>query len=987
MSADAWANAGAVPAGAGESAPTADQGASSDPWMIAGAVPASAGRMPIQAQTPDTPAPAGTAPASQAPPPPAAQAVVTGAGKGVRAAMEGAGDVADFAPDVVKGLINLPGDVNKMAGGQGFGAPLPYHVVRTAAATLADQLGLPKDQNTLDRLGSAIVEGVTASLGVGGALSALKGAGGVAGAVGEASASPAANIVTGATGATAGQLTAEAGGGPVAQTVASLLGGAAGGLALHGATPQVETTPAVPRAQGPVARAVAPYAAAVLPGAAERAAGARIAGAATDPAAVQASLAQSGELIPGSQPTAFQQTGDAGLGGLERDVATRNQPAFQERAAQQNAARVQALGDIQRGADPNDVAATLRQQFQDLDTAHEDAVDQATQAAQAKAAAFGGTLPADQYGQVIRDAMHTGERGAAAHVSSFYDAIDPHGDLTGNLQATRQGAQQIADSVGPTAMPMSAPEADVFAKAADLPDLAPAKQLIDLRQYLNAVARDPAVAGTPTSARLTQLRGIIDDNLANTISQQIANEAPAVAAGALDASQSMAAKVQSWRDNFIANRNAGVATGDVRGASDASLGAPAVPGVRGTEGAPGEGPPSATRPAPVPGTPSFDEAARERLIAANQAAREKAQTWGPAAIKSILAKDSNGNFRVSDGAVGAKYFHPGASGFQHMQEALTASPSSRAALVDYAATTLRRAAMNEDGTVDPTKFQRWNSAYSDALRALPAEARAKFADAASASQTLAQARAARTAALTAAQSGAIGRVMKLTEPEDVTRAIGSILNGRTAAADMKQLALATKGNPDARAGLRQAVANYVAQKLVGNTEAGTSGVSQIKGDAYQTFVKNARPALNLIFSPEEVHAMAAVAEDIQRSNRSLNSKPAGTPGTAHDVLAGLKRAAGHGSKSMLDIVGGVIGHHLGGEAGLAAGIGAAELVKGLESKGISRIDQLVAQSMLDPPLMAELLKKAPTTGAPMSFKPLTIALLRSGAATGVSPRH
>ena len=375
--------------------------------------------------------------------------------------------------------------------------------------------------------------------------------------------------------------------------------------------------------------------------------------------------------------------------------------------------------------------------------------------------------------------------------------------------------------------------------------------------------------------------------------------------------------------------------------------------------------------------PTFDEAARQRLVAANAASAEHHGTWSLPAIKSILAKDGNGNFKMSDGRVGAAFFHPGASGFEHMQHLLKASPQSLAAIADYAATSLRRipGALKEDGSLDPAKFEAWRKAHEDALRALPDAVKARFADAASAGQALADAKAARVAALKEAQAGAIGRVMKLTEPEDVTRAVGSILNGRTAVADMKQLALATKGDANAHAGLRQAVANHIATKLLGNTEVGTSGVTAIKGDAFQTFMKTAKPALHLVFSPEEVRTMEAIAEDIQRSNRTINSKPAGTPGSAHDVLAGLK-AGGHG-KSMLDMMGVVIGEHAHGPVGAIIGGVGVHLIQALHGAGVSRVDQLVTKAMLDPALARELLKKAPAKVTPASLRPLAVALARS----------
>src|SRR6185437_4235147 len=74
-------------------------------------------------------------------------------------------------------------------------------------------------------------------------------------------------------------------------------------------------------------------------------AGQRLASAASDVGAVKGALDQGAAhpLVPGSNPTLGQATGDMGLLGLERGQATRNPTPFLERRAEQNAARVNAL--------------------------------------------------------------------------------------------------------------------------------------------------------------------------------------------------------------------------------------------------------------------------------------------------------------------------------------------------------------------------------------------------------------------------------------------------------------------------------------------------------------------------------------------------------------------------------------------------------------------------------------------------------------------
>lgn len=768
--------------------------------------------------------------------------------------------------------------------------------------------------------------------------------------------------------------------------LAGVVGGLFGGGAVGGAEAAAQAA-----RSAPVPEVVRNMAAGFSPQAAETAAGRVLAKAASDPAAAQAALEQPGEIVPGSQPTAFQQSGDQGLGQLERAQAAKNPAPFNDRRAEQNNARVQALGTIQQGADPNDVSATLRQHLADLDAQTEARVNQQAQAAQGRAQQIGGHGTPEGYGEQIRGLAGDSEDAARAREGALWKAVDPNGDLTGNVSQTIQAAQDIAGSLPRAAKPMDGEEAGVFTAARELQPLSPVSELIALRSRVNdALAQELKTNGrTASYARLSQLRGAIQDNLANTISQAIANEQPLIERGVIEPSQSIAAKVQSEVDVWRAQRAATLAGGDGQAATAAPLGAAAVHGVPGAEGQAAEvagGRTGGT--APSPGTPSFDEAASQRLAEATAATKDRARTYGLGPVGQILAKGSASDlYRLPEGQVPRKFFHPGPTAYSDLQALFKATGQDRAmpAVVDYAASSLRRAAMNEDGTLDPAKYERWRAAYTDALRALPADIKARFADAASASEALADARAARTATLKDAQAGAIGRVMNLTEPQDVTRTIGTVLNSRTAAADMKQLALATKGKPEARAGLRQAVADYMASKLIGNTEAGTSGVHQIKADAYQTFIKNARPALNLIFTPEEVRSMEAIAEDLQRANRSISAtKLPGGSNSPQDFWATLKRAKVPGGHSLMNVLAAVAGEHQGGLVGAVALAGLTHFAQALHGAGAARIDGLVTQAMLNPKLAAELLKKVSAKPTPATFRPVAAALVKSIAPTNAA---
>jgi hypothetical protein len=730
---------------------------------------------------------------------------------------------------------------------------------------------------------------------------------------------------------------------------------------------------AAARPPGPVARVVAPFAARFSDKAAAEQAGARIAGRASDLPAVRANLAQGpAEIVPGSMPTTFQQTGDVGLGAFERELATApgGPEQFAQRRADQNSARVSSLNGIQAGADPVDVAKTLRGHFDTLDAQTQAEVSAATQAAQQRGAGIGGNDTPEGYGERTRAAVTAAEDAARAREGALWRAIDPEGNLTGNVSQTKAAAQQIQSSLAGTAKPMAGEEAAIFQTAQDMPALAPVSDLIALRSRLSAEMRNELIANgrSPAYARLSQLRGEIQDNLSTSIAHQVQQDDGAVARGMMPAEQAISAKINSWVDEHRARKNeaaggypqgdpagyAGAGSGAIRGpdraAGDTGGGVGRLAGDQGVQGG-----------QPAPNTPTFDDEAAGRLSAATDATKQRAATFGVSPVSQVTAtQGTQGQFRLPNGQVPGRFFHSGQNGFEHMQAALRASPEAQPILEDYAAMSLRRAAMRDDGTLDPAKLTRWRDAHQDALRALPPETVARFTDASAASEALAEAAQNRTAALANAQQGAIGRVMGLTEPQDVTRTIGSVLGGRTSVADMKSLWNATKGDENARAGLRQAVADHILNKYIGNTEAVTSGVNQIKADGFQTFIRQNRAALTDGFTPEELNRMEAIAADIQRAKRSEQAvRMPGNSNSAQDILATTKNATAKGGRSLLNTIFAGIGLHAGGLAtAIPAALG-ADLIQGLRQAGIERVDQLVTRAMLDPAVARSLLEVMP----------------------------
>jgi len=243
---------------------------------------------------------------------------------------------------------------------------------------------------------------------------------------------------------------------------------------------------------------------------------------------------------------------------------------------------------------------------------------------------------------------------------------------------------------------------------------------------------------------------------------------------------------------------------------------------------------------------------------------------------------------------------------------------------------------------------------------LPASVRNRLANPGRAEEAVTAAAAARKQRMDTFDHSELAKVMG-TESGDVVRQIGSVFNSRDAVSRMQELATAANGNPAAKAGLRRAVVEHIQSQFLSNTEAGTTGASQIKADAFQTFMRTKQDVLAKVFKPEEIGALRAVAQDLQRANRTINAtKLAGGSNTAQDTA---HRAAMDGTilnKIAIDAAIGVAAHVATNSAsgGLAGWLG-ARTVSALRDAGISQVDDLVKEAMLNPELARTLLQKVP----------------------------
>jgi hypothetical protein len=459
-----------------------------------------------------------------------------------------------------------------------------------------------------------------------------------------------------------------------------------------------------------------------------------------------------------------------------------------------------------------------------------------------------------------------------------------------------------------------------------------------------------------------------------------------VAQGELSPEQTLQARYQKVADEWVRQR-----AGQSVGASAANIGAGGSASVsrafrgqgqggsrfRGAEG-------GQELSGDVPLAPNFDQAARDRLNTASAATRDRKQTYdtGPVGT-SLRSAGMQGQYRAMDSAVPAQIFRRGPSGFQSVEAYRKAAgdPKAMGVVGDYAAASLRQAALKPDGTLDPVRFSAWRKAHADALRALP-ELAGRFEDAATASRAVEDVAAIRRDALEHYQRGAFGQLIDAHGPEDVTRVIGGLFGQKDSGKAMRALVAETGKDPAAQQGLRKAVVEHIMRKFISNTEAGTTEQGLVKSDQFQTFVKNNAPVLRQIFNENEVNSLRAVASDLQQANRSITAvKLPGGSNTAQDTAA-----------RQLSILSKLVHHGRDAAAGAALGLGAAgpigaivgtlggAAVTAMRDAGMKRVDDLVRDALLNPELARKLLAKGPESG--MTSRQIAIAqyLRRNSAA-------
>ena len=210
-----------------------------------------------------------------------------------------------------------------------------------------------------------------------------------------------------------------------------------------------------------------------------------------------------------------------------------------------------------------------------------------------------------------------------------------------------------------SAKPMEGEEKDIFGLVKNYnPDM-PLADLSDLRSRTSAAMRQELMTNgaTPAYARLTRLRGAIQNNLADAATNQAGQDAADVSRETIAPQQTIAGKLQGWANDFYANR-AAQAGANIEGDLGQTSGVGSTANAR-FDGAglpPAGGSGSVAGDQSVPPQP-FDQAAADRLAQATQATKDRAGTFNQGPAKQVLAKaGTQDSYRLAGSARAGEIF-------------------------------------------------------------------------------------------------------------------------------------------------------------------------------------------------------------------------------------------------------------------------------------------------------------------------------------------
>lgn len=711
----------------------------------------------------------------------------------------------------------------------------------------------------------------------------------------------------------------------------------------------------------------------------------------------------SGEIVPGSVPTVAQLSGSQKLARLGEGLKTSDAGApLLEAESAQGAARAQSLRDIGPGgpANPSAVSAHLRGQFakQDAVAAQAENAARASRetAVQAQPGANGATTPF-QAGKQIQDTLAQGDARRQAATSALYDKLTERNPVV-NMTPLADTVNSIRGEVVANKGELSAPENKILDRAQDLAESKDTTwgQVNQLRADLNSeidVSLGPLGQRTPATRRLTMLKSGLDASLADAAAKAVEADPEyrkEVAAAEFPA--------QTGPHGAAGGREAGDGASDNEGDGGSPAGGPLSPGDLG-EGHPGSGGQdggagrhaSGQRDATAPagaavgadaeaeqrtqGTVGADEPplsqtspnftaedAQAYRDAVSSHAQRKALYANPV-VGPLLRKAPGGDLALAPEKVVQSIVAPGAKGGEIVRALRATAEDDPSVMTHYQTAIgldLRRAALDPDGTVNLSRLNSWRKAHAPILSELP-EVGKRLDTIRGAQQMVEAATAARIAATKEFDTKAIQAFLHGDDPGVAMRAL---LNGTPA--DASRLLSKLQASAPALAGAKQALANYLAERLLVPT-AGGEGEEAARIASVRSMLRNPgqMQIVRQVLGPQAPARLRRVVQDFDAYNaNSLSRINAG--GSRTQPLQQIARDLAE-PKTMMGRVIAQISSPLG--AAVAGGIthpisdlatqAGAAMFRGWRGQQLTAATELLSRALADPKLFLELTRPVP----------------------------
>lgn len=717
------------------------------------------------------------------------------------------------------------------------------------------------------------------------------------------------------------------------------------------------------------------------------------------------------QIVPGSMPTTAQLAPTPEAVGLEQAHRVATPAPFIKRAQEQNAART---GQIDQqapvGSSAASVGAFFTQQLKDMDNAFTRSTESSRQNVQTATEGLGGQQTTAAYGDQIRAPLVARNQGAKGAESALWEAIDPDGKLALPLSEVQTTARDLLKEVNPNlGDKVGGQEHQILSGAVDLPEVIPFRDAQRLRANIGQAERE--LRASPGNDQSLRRLGILKRALDSDIAAGADNAAAADSA--------IAGRIQG----FVGEGGGGqsqTGTSGGRGAAEGSAGAEA--GVGGAGGSLGQEPgrprdagsnrglaseapdgASSTTDA-VPGTgpaslnPNFDPEAARRYAEARSATLERKQTFGLGGVGQILKPGRQGaEFATPSGAVPTKIFTRGPTEPAEVAQFIEAvgGPEAAASIGrETLANELRQSGIiKADGTLDATKFARWQERRSATLEQFPGLPE-QFRTAEAAQRTLDDVSAAHVKAVDEFERHAANHFIK----DDPMVAVRKAFSSGNPTETFGQLVRAVRGNADAEGGLRRAVVDFIQEKMTSTAPAGTDDLNFLKGAVYRDWIDKHAAPLKVIFGGQGFQNLNAVGQDLRRVAQGSTATTG--PDTAQKLLGakrvGLIQGGFHGTALAVigEQIGEVLAHMVGGEGITGKVVGATVggggyLFHALRQSGIANVNDLVRQAMLNPMVARELLQRVGPNGTvgPVAQRRIAAALQASLAAQAATHKE